>query len=130
MVAPIDCEPLKLTTAVVVASVDCEPLELTDKEKRGVFDARALPDEVEETDEEPDVLLLILLVNDVNTVLEIEGEEDELRDSMGDIDNFDVTELEDDNRLLPLVEGDTVLVLDTALDKDGRVVAESCTDNF
>ena len=113
----------------MVASVDCEPLELTDKEKRGVFDARALPDEVEETDEEPDVLLLILLVNDVNTVLEIEGEEDELRDSMGDSDNFAENELEDENRLLPLVEGDTVLVLDTALDKDGRVVAESCPDN-
>ena len=75
------------------------------------------------------MLLLNLLVNDVNTVLEIEGEDDELRDSMGDIDNFAENELEDDNRLLPLVEVDIVLVLDTALDKDGRVVAESCTDN-
>ena len=48
---------------------------------------------------------------------------------MGDSDNFAENELDDDNRLLPLVEGETLLVLDTALDIDGRVVAESCTDN-
>ena len=77
----------------MVALDDCEPLELTDDEKRGVFDTRALPDEAEEIEEEPDELLLILLVNDVNTVLETEGEEDELRDSMGDVDNFAENEL-------------------------------------
>ena len=72
---------------------------------------------------------MFLLVNDVNTVLEMKGEEDELRDSMGDSDNFAENELEYDKRLLPLVEGETVCVLDTAFDMEARVVAESRTDN-
>ena len=129
MVAPVDCDTLKLPATVVVASVDCEPLEQTVEEKRGEVDARALPDEVEDIEEEPDVLLVFLLVNDVNTVLEMKGEEDELRDSKGDVDNFAENEFEEDSRLLTLVEGDTMLVFDTTFDIDGRVVAESCNDN-
>ena len=102
---------------------------MTDNEKRGVVVARALLDDDEEKEDEPELLLLAFPVNEVNTVLETYGEVVSLRDSKGDMDNFAVTELEDDNRLLALLEGDIVLVLDTALDMDGRVVAESCADN-
>ena len=59
-----------LNAAVVVASVDCDTLEVTDNEKRGVVVARALLDDDDEKDDEPELLLLTFPVNEVNTVLE------------------------------------------------------------
>ena len=118
-----------LNAAVVVASVDCDTLEVTDNEKRGVVVARALLDEVEEKEEEPEVLLLNLLDSDVNTERETEGDDVSLRDGRRESDNFAVTEFDDDNLLLPLIEGDTVIVLDKVLDMEARVVDESCADN-
>ena len=47
----------------------------------------------------------------------------------GDIDTLAVTELEDDNRLLPLREDDFELVLEITLDTVGRIVAELYADN-
>ena len=59
-----------LIAAVVVASVDCDTLEVTDNEKRGVVVARALLDDDDEKDDEPELLLRTFPVNEVNTVLE------------------------------------------------------------
>ncbi len=124
-----DDRGVSLDAAVVVASVDCDTLELTDNEKRGDFDNIALFEDVEEIEEEPDVLLLNLPVNDVNIVLEMEGEAVSLREGRRENDNFAVTESDDDNRLLPEPDEDTVIVLDKVLDIEARVVDESCADN-
>jgi hypothetical protein len=123
-----DDRGVSLDAAVMVAPVDCETLELADVEKRGVVDNKALLEEIEESDDEPDVLLLNLLVNDFNTERETEGEDDSLRDGRVDVDDFAVTEFDNDKRLLTLSDGDTVLVFDAALDVEGRVVGNDEPD--
>jgi hypothetical protein len=124
-----DCG-VSLDAGVMVASVDCDPLELTDNEERGVAEARALLDEVEDIVDEPEVRLLNVLVIVVNTERETKGEAVSLRDRNGDIDNFAVTELENDSRRLPVPsEGDIVLIIDIPLDMEARLVDESRADN-
>ncbi len=124
-----DCG-VSLDAGVMVASVDCDPLELTDNEERGVAEARALLDEVEDIVDEPEVRLLNVLDIDVNMERETKGEAVSLRDSNGDIDNFAVTELENDSRGLPVPsEGDIVLIIDIPLDMEARLVDESRADN-
>jgi len=118
-----------LDATVIVTSVDCDTLELIDNEERGVVDARELFDDDEEKHDEPELLLLTFPDKEDNTVLEMEGEAVSLRDGRRDKDNFAVTEFDDDTRLLPEPDGDTVIVLDKVLDIEARIVDESCADN-
>ena len=99
--------------------VDCDTLELADEDTCEDKDTRALPDDNEERDDEPELLLLLLLVNDFNTVFERDEEAVTLREGTEDTENFAVSELEADNRLLPLREDDFELVLEITLDMVG-----------
>ena len=60
---------VSLDISVLVAPGDCDTLGLTDDDTREDDDSRALPDDNDEMDAEPELLLLILLVDDANTVL-------------------------------------------------------------